>query len=161
MTLKEYTPEEIALNLILDKPVGDTMLVFSTDDSYETLFELLITIYIEMIINYLNLNNSDLTKLNLLMISNINNKFLTLKYNVNMININKDLFDEIKKNRYCNILLKYSQEIENRFFYINTDIDKKYHFILNYSYKTNDNLKNIFATVLLNNVYYKISFTKL
>ena len=48
-----YSPEELAWKLIMDENVSDGALVgYVDEDSNEVLFEILITIYIEMIFNY-------------------------------------------------------------------------------------------------------------
>ena len=54
-----YSPEELAWKLILDESVNPTsIMTFADDNSKEIVFEILITIYLEMIFNYYKLKFS-------------------------------------------------------------------------------------------------------
>ena len=51
----DYTPEALAWKLIMDDNINNSnLLIFSEDNNKETLFEILLTIYVEMIFDYYN-----------------------------------------------------------------------------------------------------------
>ena len=100
----DYTPEALAWKLIMDDNINNSnLLIFSEDNNKETLFEILLTIYVEMIFDYYKLkyleslnpddnfdDNFDNFKLD---VSNINvfsltyifsSKFNKLKYILNV-----------------------------------------------------------------------------
>jgi hypothetical protein len=48
-----YTPEELAWQLILDENISSrTLMTFSDENSKEIMFEILVTIYLEMVFDY-------------------------------------------------------------------------------------------------------------
>ncbi len=48
-----YTPEELAWQLIMDENISPrTLMAFSDENSKEITFEILVTIYLEMIFDY-------------------------------------------------------------------------------------------------------------
>ena len=174
-----FTPEELAWRLILDENVNSAPLIaFSDENSKEIMFEILITIYIEMIFNYSKLKylenqnvedldnnfdnfNIDLNQININDLTNIFcEKFTKLKFILNVSELSREEFENTKKNRYCTVLLK-DLESDKNFFELNKeyfDSDKRYHFILNNLYKTKEELRDIFCTFRINSKYFKINF---
>lgn len=182
-----YTPEELAWKLIMDENIDNSaaIMAFADENSKETLFEILITIYIEMLFNYykmqylentLNIEEEEeeniicdefenfklnLNNVNLELLTNVfTEKFKKIKYILNVYEISYDYYEYIKKNRYCTILLKDSEH-DSTYFLMNEyylDPDKRYHFVLNSIYSTMTELSDVFCTVRINNKYYKISF---
>jgi len=184
-----FTPEELAWKMIMDEHIPSSAIVaFSDDNSIESLFEILITIYLEMLFNhykmqylqqFVNLTDDDnddinydieeklnefkldLTHTNLSSLTDIFcKKFNIINYILNIHEIEKEDYDYSKKYRYCSILLKDSP-LDNLYFIINADIldpDKRYHFVLNSLYIKKDKLKDICCTINIHNKYYKISF---
>ena len=178
-----FTPEELAWRLVLDENIDSAQLIaFSDENTKEILFEILITIYVEMIFNHSKLkylenqNNSDdtnfdinfdnfkidLNKVNINDLTNIfTEKFNKLKFILNVTEISKEQYNESKKKRYCTILLKDSQT-DYLYFELNKDhIDpeKRYHFVLNNLYKEQKELRNIICSFSINNKCYKINFS--
>jgi hypothetical protein len=180
-----FTPEELAWRLVLDENINSAPLIaFSDENTKEILFEILITIYVEMIFNYSKLkflenksdnsdksdenfdNNFDNFKINLNTV-NINDltniftdKFHKLKFILNVTEITREQYNESKKKRYCTVMLKDSPT-DYLYFEMNKDhIDpeKRYHFVLNNLYKEQSELKDIFCSFNINNKYYKIYF---
>lgn len=177
-----FTPEELAWRLILDENIDSAPLIaFSDENTKEILFEILITIYVEMIFDYSKLkylenqNNSDddnfnnnfenfkidLNKVNINDLTNIfTEKFQKLKFILNVSELSREQYNESKKKRYCTILLKDSPS-DATYFEINKehiDPEKRYHFVLNNLYTEKKELRDIFCSFSINNKYYKISF---
>ena len=106
-----YSPEELAWKLILDESINPTsIMTFADDNSKEIVFEILITIYLEMIFNYYKLkylettldeedNNKeisdnfenfklDLTNINIHLLTNVfSEKFNKIKYILNVVEL--------------------------------------------------------------------------
>ncbi len=169
--LGTYTPEELAWKLLVDENINDTATIAFTD-SKETLFEILIIIYIEMVFSYYRLNylmehdnadnfKLDLTCVNLESLTNVfSEKINKIKFLLNIHEILLEEYEYIKWDRYCTILLKDSPS-DSIYFFANEEIlgpDKRYHFVLNSQYVPRTELRDIFCTVKINNKYYKISF---
>lgn len=182
-----YSPEELAWKLVMDENIDDSAIImaFADENSKETLFEILITIYIEMLFDYykmtylentLNLYGEeeenkicddfenfklDLNNVNIETLENIFcEKFKKIKYLLNINEISYDYYEYIKKNRYCTVLLKDSEH-DSTYFLMNEehlDLEKRYHFVLNSLYLPVNDLRDIFCTVRINDKYYKISF---
>jgi len=185
-----YSPEELAWKLVMDENIDDSaaIMAFADENSKETLFEIIITIYIDMLFDYYkmqylentldldDLNKVDeeekiydefenfklnLNNVNLEMLENVfSEKFKKIKYLLNVYEISYDYYEYIKKNRYCTILLKDS-EYDSTYFLMNEDHldpEKRYHFVLNSLYLPATELRDIFCTVRINDKYYKISF---
>jgi hypothetical protein len=174
-----FTPEELAWRLILDENINSAPLIaYSDENSKEIVFEILITIYIEMIFNYYKLKylenqgvedlddnfdnfNMDLNQININDLTNIFcEKFTKLKFILNVSELSREEFENTKKNRYCTVLLK-DLESDKNFFELNKeyfDSDKRYHFILNNLYKSKEELRDVFCTFRINNKYFKINF---
>jgi hypothetical protein len=185
-----YTPEALAWKLLMDDDITTSnLMIFSDENNKEIVFEILLTIYLEMIFGYYkmqylesNCNNIDeaddnyddiydnfrldLTNVNLFMLTNIfSTKFNKLNFILNVREITRLEYDENKKNRYCTILLKDSP-FDNTYFIMNErhlDPEKRYHFVLNSLYKTKENieLRDIYCTIITNNICYKIYFTQI
>jgi len=185
-----YTPEALAWKLLMDDDITTSnLMIFSDENNKEIVFEILLTIYLEMIFGYYkmqyleaNYNNIDeaddtyddiydnfrldLTNVNLFMLTNIfSTKFNLLNFILNVREITRLEYDENKKNRYCTILLKDSP-FDNTYFIMNErhlDPEKRYHFILNSLYKTKEHieLRDIYCTIIINNICYKIYFTQI
>jgi len=171
------SPEELAWKLIMDENINASSLMAYTDENTkETLFEILITIYIEMIFDYykliylqntendsfddfsLNLNDVDINDLTNVFKEKINK----MKYKLTVDEISLHEYENIKKNRYCMVLLKDSPN-DATYFEMNKerlDPEKRYHFILNSLFKSQTKLDNIFTTLCINNKYFKISFSE-
>jgi len=182
-----YSPEELAWKLIMDENINDNnvFMTFADENSKETMFEILVTIYIEMLFDYYKiqyLENTlyldkkkeeniicdefenlefDLNNVNLELLTNIfTEKFKKIKFILNIYEISCEHYEYIKKNRYCTILLKDS-EYDSTYFLINEahlDPEKRYHFVLNSLYIPVTELRDIFCTVKINDKYFKISF---
>jgi len=176
-----FTPEELAWRLLLDDNVNNVqLLAFSDENSVEILFEILLTVYVEMIFNhykmqYLEFNAEednfddkfdnfklDLSQINLEMLTdNFDEKIKKLKFILNINEISFDRFEECKMNRYCTILFKDLLR-DKAFFIMNAkylDPEKRYHFIKNSKYENKTILRDIFCSFELNGKYYKINFS--
>lgn len=183
-----YTPEELAWKLIIDENIDyeAAIMAFADENSKETLFEILITIYIEMVFDYYKIkyleniidknefesesesefDEFDNFELNLQLVSLdtltdiFSNKFKLIKYLLNVHEIPYEHYDYIKKNRYCTVLLKDSptDELYFEFNKDKLDSEKRYHFVLNSLYLPVEELRDIFCSFSINNKYYKISF---
>ena len=181
-----YTPESIAWRLLVDddfvKTENGQLLGFlqegQINDKLEATtigFEILITIYMEMVINWYKLLyimetsddkgfKLDLTNVTIDDLLNpFKEKIQTLGYILSITEFkNLQIYDEFKKKCYCRIALRGLPE-DNGFFETqkkNISSDKLYHFILNSNYKETTEIRNIFAVIKINNVGYKINFVK-
>ena len=184
-----YTPEALAWKLLMDDNITiSNLMVFSDVNNKETVFEVLLTIYFEMIFGhyklmYLEANchqenynenyddiydnfKLDITQVNLFKLTDIfASKFNKLNFILNAREITRDEYNISKNNRYCTILLKDSP-FDEAYFLINKqflDPEKRYHFVLNCFYKKieNINLREIYCTIIINSVCYKIYFTNI
>lgn len=177
----DYTPEALAWKLIMDDNIDNSsLLIFSEDNNKETLFEILLTIYVEMIFDYYKLkylesldsnenfdNNFDNFKLD---VSNINifnltyifsSKFNKIKYILNVKELTSEEYEISRKHRYCTVFLKDSPN-DYIYFMMNEkylDPDKRYHFVLNSLYEKKENMYEIYCTFNINSNYFKIYFT--
>jgi hypothetical protein len=146
-------------------------------------FEILLTIYLEMVFGWYKLlhlmqnennenneNNEDLekefeldlTKISLNdLIDPFKEKFKMIGYNLSINEIkNKDFYDYLRNESYCRVALR-DLPSDFGFFEINKnrlDPKKRYHFIINSKYKGKDNLRDIFMLLVLNDIGYKINF---
>ena len=176
-----FTPEELAWRLLLDDNVNNVqLLAFSDENSVEILFEILLTVYVEMIFNHYKMQylefhaeednfddkfdnfKLDLSQINLEMLTdNFDEKIKKLKFILNINEISFDRFEECKINRYCTILFKDLLR-DKAFFIMNAeylDPEKRYHFIKNSKYENKTILRDIFCSFELNGKYYKINFS--
>ena len=178
-----YTPKSIAWKLLFDDDITTlSSAIFAYDpDDYEDKydgdqdsysFEILITIFMEMIFNSAILMGSsedgnvesfepDLSKFNI-------NDFLPLiKDKLKKINVlaniieytSKECDKHILNKRYCRIILKHDKTTKH--FFISNDITENYHMILNKDFTKKKSLKDIYAIVSLNNHIYQIYFDKI
>ena len=175
-----FTPEELAWRLLLDENVNNVqLLAFSDENNIEVLFEILLTIYIEMIFNHYKMQylefhvddedfnekydnfKPDLSKINLQMLTDkFDEKIKKLKFILNVNEISQERYEECKMNRYCTILFKDLLR-DSAFFIMNSaylEPEKRYHFIKNSKYETTNTLRDIFCSFELNGSYYKIHF---
>lgn len=179
-----FTPEELAWRFIMDEEVDSgLMCAFSDENTKEILFEILITIYIEMILNYYKLKylentindeneeyicdqfdnfTLDLTKVDINTLTGIfKEKFNKIKFNLNVIELEQSQYEFIKKNRYCNVMFKDSPQ-DSIYFTMNSqylDPKKRYHFVLNCLYKKKEELRDIYTAISICGKFYKIYFT--
>ena len=182
---KDYTPESLAWKLLLDDvdtAMAAQLLGINPDDSHDTdnityLFEILITIFMEMIFDIALLGdmainqtehkfNPNITEFDLnIYLPTLTTKFKHISillcteiYDVD--NDNKVYMQEILDNRYCRIILRHNKDDIQYFIKKELSNDLNYHLILN-TYTSNNyyaNLKDIYAIILLNNKLHKISF---
>jgi len=184
-----HTPESIAWKLLIDEKIVDIeqgrLIGYLQDgeinDRFEAVtieFEILITIYLEMVIGWYKLlyhmeypecSKTSEFKLNLDHISEndllnpFHEKMLVLGYILNITEFkNLEIYEEFKKKSYCRIALRDLKE-DNGFFIMNKGnipLDKLYHFILNSNFKESLNIRDIYAVIKINNIGYKINFVK-
>jgi hypothetical protein len=179
-----YTPETLAWTLIMDDNINDSgLLIFSEENNNEIIFEILITIYVEMIFNYYKLKylesqydsdnvnfddnfdnfKLDINQINMFTLTNVfKTKFNKLKIILNVKELTQEEYETSRKHRYCTILLRDSPH-DNTYFVMNEkyiDKHKKYHFVLNSLYSLKENLRDIYCTFAINSKYFKIYFTK-
>ena len=179
-----YTPEELAWQLIMDENISPrTLMAFSDENSKEITFEILVTIYLEMIFDYYKLKyletttdqdddiinaydnfKLDLTNVNVDMLTNIFfEKFKKLRIILSVRDMSQIEYENTKKIRYCTVLLKDSPH-DSTYFMMNEkylDPNKSYHFVLNSLYERKENLRDIICTININGKYFKISFNTL
>jgi hypothetical protein len=188
-----FTPETLAWRLLVDDDLkNDTnikQIMASIDLNEESnpdifnkeayLFEILLTIYLEMLFgwykllylieNELNENPTefklDLSKLTLKELEEpFIEKMKLLGYILHIYEIkNKDYYDYIKNESYCRVALR-DLPSDFGFFEINKNRinpEKRYHFILNSKFKGKTVLRDIFMLIVINDVVYKISFNNL
>jgi len=181
-----YTPELFAWKLLLDDTKTDilsaNLQTFTdtddeADDPITFSFEVMITIFMELVFGILKLNHyaenadqefePDFTKHNLEdILPLLKHKFNELCYILSVEVIddtadNKSYIDSIVGERYCKIILRHN-ESDKGYFIINNDglIDpeKDYHMILNGRFKPTKNLNEVYAICVVNNKVHKISF---
>jgi hypothetical protein len=177
-----FTPEELAWRLLLDDNINDApILAFSDENTKEILFEILLTIYVEMIFNHYKMQyleshvddddfdnkfdnfKLDLTQINVdILTNNFDEKIKKIKFILNVTELSRDIFNECKNKRYCTLLFR--DLLRDKFFFmLNADYlesHKRYHFVKNSLYQTNKELRNIFCSFELYGKYYKIHFTE-
>lgn len=176
------TPESLAWKLLTDETIDQaSLLAFNEensgdDDPASFLFEILINIYMEMIINGAKMNHiinkhekgKELTIDDFALdLKNIEPDALTEPYRNLLTKIGFFLTvhtnpDDID-NYYCRILLRDSTK-DAGYFFANAnkiDKDKKFHFVLNASYHKQTNVKDIYAICNIGKNIYTISFEKM
>lgn len=173
----EFTPEDIAWNILMDNKITNTTKygLFTESDDMVYKFEILITIYTEMIINNLkniylhgleNMENVDLSLDNFKIdFTNVSYDILCNPYRKKLLSLgymlNIDLSTNVSNNYYCKIYFRDCNQ-HSSYFTMNKNIpnSKKYHFVINGNFKENKikKLDDIFAIAILNNTIYKISF---
>lgn len=187
----EFTPETLAWQLLVDedmeKKIEIGQLIASIDlenepnskiynkEAYE--FEILITIYMEMVFGWFKLlhlmeneqngTNYDFKpNLSLVTLNDLTDPFSEkmsiIGYNINVEEItNMEYFNLLRNRSYCRVALR-DLKSDDTFFKMNNkkiDPDKRYHFVMNGNYKGEKILRNIFMVFMLNDKGYKISFS--
>jgi hypothetical protein len=180
-----YTPQNLAWKLLmddLDEELTGVLQANSPDFQWEEdpssfLFEILITIFMEMIFDMAIIMNSSENEFN-----NCDKEFKPdmKKFNIDdflpklkekfervsiLINIEKhkrtnsdEFLKEIIDDRYCRVILRYYHEDKKLFRKYNVPDDLHYHMILNGNYKKKNKLDDIYAIIILNDFVYQISF---
>lgn len=163
-----FSPETIAWKMVtneIDEKFSSQIYAINPDNINDDnplsfTFELLITIFMEMIYYLLHIenkedfdetdikNNIEMFKTKFLA---INTMLYITEYGVSEIN-NTTFFD-----RYCKIILKN----QNEYFFSQNEIDVEYHMLLNPFYETKHKLKNNYAILQIKNKTYKIYFEKI
>jgi hypothetical protein len=185
-----FTPESLAWHLLVSDElkkvdVGQLMASIDLDEepnpniynreAYE--FELLLTIYMEMVFGWFKLLHlmdneqkgietdfkPDLSKLSLDDLENpFKEKFEIIGYNLHINEItDMDYYENLRVKSYCRTALRDLQS-DFGFFNLNKnniDPEKRYHFVMNGGFKGEKNLRNIYMLIKINNVGYKINFT--
>lgn len=183
-----YSPQTLAWKLIMDDFTEDDNLAnmimsynpdhTSENDPASFLFEILLTIFMEMLFDFAiimsakecetngrefefkpnmkKFNIDDYTEL-------IQNKFLKVsilltieKHDIE--SFEKDYLEKIINKRYCKVIVKPNRTESHLFKLYKVDSDANYHMILNSSYEKTDVLKDIYAICKINNTLYQISF---
>lgn len=177
------SPQNLAWQLLMDDFKGDltsAIVGFTQDNDYMNdptsfTFEMLLTIFTEMIVQMATIlqqdsvidTNQDIDEKyyqfndffnviqNILKGSNILCNILQYDRNEN------DYLRKIINDRYCRIIFKYNTDDKHYFETIEDDV--QYHFLLNQSTmnKKNDQLKNIYAIIITDTQIYKISFDRI
>jgi hypothetical protein len=154
-------------------------MTFADENSKEIMFEILVTIYLEMIFDYYKMKyletttdkdddiinkydnfKLDLTHVNVDMLTDIFfEKFKKLKIILSVRDMSQTEYENTKKIRYCTVMLKDSPQ-DATYFMMNEkylDPTKRYHFVLNSLYEKKENLRDIFCTININGKYFKIN----
>jgi len=186
LTSELLTPESIAWKLLLsdDLKIGNYGLQTFTDeedtqdDPTSFLFELLLTIYFEMVfcldlLVYLNNNPSKTQEDYTINLENVTletlqepfgEKFKIINYSLNVLELTNEEFMYLKKHCWCKIYLRDNPS-DSTIFELNKDyVDptKRYFIVRNGSYVKSDNLSDVFGLCNIgNNKYFKISFSSL
>jgi hypothetical protein len=188
----EFTPETLAWTLLVDEniekkiDVGELIAAVDLDnepnptvynlEAYE--FEILITIYMEMVFGWFKLlhlmeneqngvetefkPNLSLVTLNDI-VEPFTEKLSIIGYNLHVNEItNMEYYKLLQSKSYGRIALRDLKSDEG-FFRLNSkniDPEKRYHFVMNGNYKGEKFLRNIYMIFMLNDKGYKINFTK-
>lgn len=187
-----YTPESIAWKLLMDdvdQALASKVLVYDPDNSSNGninsyMFELLITIFMEMIFDMAllfdaeekeqqNTNNykfnPDLKKFDLniflpTLSKKMNHLSILLKTEVyNKKTDDNKVMQQILNDRYCRVILRHDKNDAHYFKQNNISPELNYHMILN-SVNANrnyKNLKDVYAVIMLNDNLYVIAFDKI
>lgn len=178
----EYSPEIIAWQLLfgdIDKNDENIFAVIPPDNEdcdVTFLYEILITIFMEMIFNLAktmegnfddyvpDYDNFDFD----LFCDTINDKFSMLKYlpsikknDLSDYSENKDELKKIYDDRYCRVVLRYNDS-DDHFENNNVDDEVYYHMKLNgLNNKEYKSISDVYSIVFLNEKIYRISFNKI
>jgi len=180
-----YTPENLAWKLLLDDVDDDLAGVLvglnpdfqKEDDSASYLFEIFITIFMEMIFDIAIVMNASENEINETddefnpnmktfnlddFLPKLTEKFERVSINLNINKYERSDADEYVKSivddRYCRVILKHYHEDKKLFKHYKVPSHLHYHMILNSNYKKKDKLDDIYAIILLNDFVYKITF---
>lgn len=178
-----FSPENIAWKLLFDdtKQMSAGLQTFSFEndndgDPATFTFEILLTIYLEMIVGFyrtLHLGQKEekgetiTTDDFALDLDNINEEVLLNPFRDSLLKVNyflkvREISTSEKGNYYCKILLRDNPD-DKPVFKMNRSIDKdkKYTFILNSSYKRNKNLEDVYSVVTIKGKTYRVSFDRM
>jgi hypothetical protein len=183
------SPEDLARQLFSSKP-GDpcskqilTYSETSDNDASSFIFEILLTIYLEGLMNILDVIKQQYLEENTAGTGRgdyeLENKvykgvtvddlmfpepwFKSFGFTVSIVEYDtankramKDLNNNIKPLSYCRTLLSFDPK--DRVHFLMKGIDKRYTFILNSSYKPTSDLEKIYAILNKDDKFYKVSF---
>ena len=188
----DYTPESIAWKLLVDDNINNGVLQFYNDynnnndnnndknDKNSFIFEILITIYFEMLFGwhkllfYMNQEDNqednqenqeynpkiDLNKITEDDLIEFKKKFEKINVILNVSFVHYSYFNSLQADKYCSVLLR-SKPSDEMYFELNKNYineDKQYHFVLNSNFKAKKELRDIYALVNLGDKKVKISF---
>jgi predicted DNA binding CopG/RHH family protein len=187
-----YTPESLAWKLLMDDvdtSLASNLLAYDPDDtvgdnSNSYIFELLLTIFMEMIFDMAliadaeeqeqqNVSdykfNPNLKKFDLnLFLPTLTQKFNYLSILLKTECYNKTTYDEselqqILNNRYCRVILRHDTNNKNYFKQHNIPEELNYHIIGNSfnEKKKYKHLTDVYAVIMINDYLYVISFDKI
>jgi hypothetical protein len=189
----DYTPESMAWKLLIaEDTVNNGIMQFynngnDIDDRKSFIFEILITMYFEMLFNwhkllfYMNLEDTVNSNNNInvnttyeqnfnvdnLTIDDLTEPFKTKFHKINILLnvsiISDNYYTYLNEYKYCSVMLRFI-ESNKQYFEINKnniDEDKQYHFILNSKYKHKTDIRDIFCLVNLGNKKLKINFNNI
>ena len=174
-----HTPQTLAWKLLMEDNIKDLSSAINSfnidghdkcDDPYTFIFEILITIFAEMACSLMTLLSEDdehvRKQLNIEdFFDTITSKLKKASMLLHIQTIEKEwlendtgYFKSIIDKRYCKVILRDNPTEEPLFNKYNVDSDMNYHMLLNPSYKQQNQLKNIIASVSTKNNIYQISF---
>ena len=175
-----YTPQSIAWKLLMDD-IHDNfvniLMACNLDnnqretDSVSFLFEILITIFMEMVFDLAIIINSSYKEFNPKIDSfNLDEILPTLKNKFKYVNIilnidtykrnnNDECLRELLDDRYCRVIFNNNHEHNHLFIKNNVSKELNYHMIINNLYKQKKELIYIYAIIMINDTIYKISFS--
>lgn len=139
--MASYTPESIANELFeCDPKLPKSCQLLLDDASYETIFEILLTILLEGLDKIAGgLKLFDISQLTCPLIEELNPWFHSIGFKMYAIELGPD---EIPDNHYCSI--KINNDPYDMYFELNK-IDKSYRFVLNGLYDSVKKLNEVFA----------------
>jgi hypothetical protein len=189
----DYTPESLAWKLLVaEDTVNNGVIQFynngnDLDDHNAFIFEILITMYFEMLFNWhkllyymnieLNQNNDinndetekkipniDVDKITLDDLTEpFKTKFKKVNTLLNVQIINDNYYAHLNNDKYCTVMLRFLEN-NKMYFEINKnyiDEDKQYHFVLNSIFKPKTQLRDIYCLVNLGKLKIKINFNNI
>jgi len=186
----QFTPETLAWTLITDdecSQINQGQIIFfddnknlSLDEQVEEKFQILLTIYFEMLFGWYKLLHLMSLETNQ---DNLNEEFKPDLNNITLEDLSIEFIDKIKilgfilyvkelsddehfnqeyTNCYCRVLLRDSSLDENYFYLKRYQLDpeKRYTFIRNGKFKLNENIKKYSAVIKLPKKSFKIYFDR-
>lgn len=167
--LDELTPENIAdilFSKMPDDPLTKQLLICQPDenDGCENpgtfVHEILVTILLEGLMKFNdNLNNIDLTNITEEHIQSLAPWFKSLRFNLLVSELDKNLNEDNYKHFYCKIILKKMPEYT--LYFTMKNIARGYTFFLNPLYGSNYpviSINNIYSVMFLGNKVFKVQF---
>ena len=182
-----YTPENIAWKLLMDdddEKLSSAIQTFcpsfedTESDSVSYFFEVLLTIFMEMIFDLailLNMKENETNGEDFMFDPDMDNfnmeDFIpTLKKKFNKISIithvseyekNDPVLESVIGNRYCRIILKHLPKDRPLFKKYNVSEDMNYHMVLGSNFTSKKKLKEVYAVIIIKDIAYKIYFDTL